>query len=95
MTASDGTLQHVKTLMIYITDVNEKPFFTSATRSDDILENETSSRVVIAMDASDVDDDVLTYTIQGSTPADAPFIIDSSNGNENESIIYQLNIHQY
>ena len=81
VTASDGEFEDIQILTIYIDDVNEKPFFTAATTiGGDILESETTSRVVLDMDASDPEGDVLTYEITGSSPSGAPFTIDSSTG---------------
>ena len=80
VTASDGVLQDMKNLTITIDDVNEEPFFTVVTKLADIMENEITSRVVIDLDASDPENDVLFYKILGSSPFEAPFTIDSSNG---------------
>ena len=81
MTASDGDFEDVQNLTVNIDDVNEEPFFTTSTTiGGDILESETTSRVVLDMDASDPEGDVLTYEITGSSPSGAPFTIDSSTG---------------
>ena len=80
MTASDGTLEDVRNLTIHIADINEKPSFTVVTKLGDILESELTSRAVLNMEASDPENDVLTYTILGSNPSGAPFVIDSTNG---------------
>ena len=80
MTASDGVLEDIKPLAIYIANVNEKPYFAATQQLGDILETETKSRVVLDMDGSDPENDVLSYEIIGSTPSGAPFTIDSING---------------
>ena len=80
VTASDGTLQDVRHLTIYIDNVNETPVITAAVKLGDVLESETTSRVVIDMDASDEDGDVLNYKITGANPSGAPFTIDNGNG---------------
>ena len=79
--ASDAEFENVNNLTINIADVNEKPFFTASTKLGDILEDETISRVVLTMDASDPDSDVLTYNILTTEPFGAPFTIDNFNGN--------------
>ena len=81
VTVSDGVFQHVNNLTINIDNVNEGPSFTSINKHTAILENETNSRIAIDMDASDPENDVLTYQILGSNPSGPPFTIDSSNGN--------------
>ena len=80
VTASDGVLEDIKLLAIYIDNVNEKPYFVATPQLGDILETETKSRVVLDMDGSDPENDVLSYEIIGSSPSGAPFTIDSING---------------
>ena len=80
VTTSDGEFEDVKNLTIYINDVNEEPFFIAVKKLGDVLENETTSRVVIDVDASDPDGNVLNYQLIGSNPSGAPFTIDNKNG---------------
>ena len=80
MTASDGVLEDIKLLAIYIDNVNEKPYFAATQQLGDILETETKSRVVLDMDGSDPENDILKYEIIGSSPSGAPFAIDNING---------------
>ena len=70
----------MKNLTIYVDDINEEPFFTAVKKLGDVLESETTSRVVIDMDASDPDRDVINFKITGSNPSVAPFTIDNGNG---------------
>ena len=79
--ASDAGFENVNNLTINIADVNEKPFFTASTKLGEILEDETIPRVVLNMNASDPDNDVLTYNILTTEPFGAPFTIDNFNGN--------------
>ena len=83
VTTSDGEFEDVKNLTIYVDDINEEPFFTAVKKLGDVLESETTSRVVIDMDASDPDGDVLNFKITGSNPSVAPFTIDNGNGEFN------------
>ena len=80
VTASDGMHQDVGHLTIHIDNVNETPVITAAIKMGDVLESETTSRVVIDMDASDPDGDVPNYEITGSNPSGAPFTMDNGNG---------------
>ena len=88
MTASDGEFEDVKNLSITIGDINEKPFFISTNKVGNILENDTSHHVVLDLDASDPDGDILKYKISGSNPSGAPFTINQDNG----KYCYQLNL---
>ena len=90
--ASDGEFGDVKNLTIYIADVNEKPFFTASTTAGEILEDETISRVVLNMAASDPDNDVLTYTILTTEPFGSPFVINSINGKVYSFNRYKMNL---
>ena len=80
MTASDGEFEDVKMLTINIADINEKPFFVATNKVGSVMENDTTPHVVLDLDATDPDSDVLTYKISGSNPSGAPFIIDNHNG---------------
>ena len=80
VTVSDGELQDVKYLTVHIDDVNEAPLITASTKLGDVLENEITPRVVVDMDASDPENDVLTFKITNVNPAETAFTIDSSNG---------------
>ena len=91
VTASDAVFQDVKNLTIYIDDVNEEPFFTAVNKLKDVAENETTSRVVLDMDASDPENDVLTYDILESYPTGILFSIDSSNG----KFLFQILLYNY
>ena len=91
VTASDAVFQDVKNLTIYIDDVNEEPFFTAVNKLIDVAENETTSRVVLDMDASDPENDVLTYDILESYPTGILFSIDSSNG----KCLFQILLYNY
>ena len=80
VTASDGALSDVQTLIVYVEDVNEVPVITAVNNLGDISENEATSRVAVKVDALDPDGDVLIYKLTGSIPAGAPFTIQNSNG---------------
>ena len=80
VTVSDGELQDVKYLTIHIDDVNEAPLITASTKLGDVLENEITPRVVVDMDASDPENDVLTYKITNVNPTETAFTMDSSDG---------------
>ena len=80
VTVCDGELQDVKYLTIHIDDVNEAPIITASTKLGDVLENEITPRVVVDMDASDPENDVLTYKITNVNPTETAFTMDSSNG---------------
>ena len=80
MTAHDGESEDVQLLTIYVDNVNEKPYFTPVQNLDNILETETTSRVVLSVEALDPENDVLSYELMVSKPPGAPFTIDSMHG---------------
>ena len=95
VTASDGEFTDIQLLSIFISDVNEKPYFTGAHQFGDILESETAARVVLDIAASDQENDVLTYEILSSIPPGAPFTIDSSKGNLHIPFCNEITIGDY
>ena len=80
VTAHDGEFEDVQRLTIYVDNVNEKPYFIPVRNLANVLETETTSRVVLSADALDPETDVLNYEIIGSIPSGAPFSIDNNNG---------------
>ena len=80
VSAYDGEFKDTQFLEINVADVNENPYFTAAHQLGDILETETISRVILKMDSSDPENDVLTYNILGSVPTGPSFTIHSSHG---------------
>ena len=80
ITATDSEFDDVQNLTVYIEDVNEKPYFTGFIKLGDVLENETISRLIIDTEASDPENDLLTYTILETHPPGAAFTIDINNG---------------
>ena len=68
------------TLTVNIDDVNEAPYVTSSDHNVDVSEDEVNNIIVMDVDASDPDSDVLDYQITNEDPSGAPFIIDTSTG---------------
>ena len=75
----DG-LTAVQVVTINILDVNEAPYVTSSDHDVDVSEDEVNNIIVMDVDASDPDSDVLDYQITNEDPSGAPFIIDTSTG---------------
>ena len=69
-----------ETLTVNIDDVNEAPYVTSSDHDVDVSEDEVNNIIVMDVDASDPDSDVLDYQITNEDPSGAPFIIDTSTG---------------
>ena len=63
-----------------MTDVNESPIITSTNHQANVPENEVTSQILADVDASDPEKDILDYQITATTPAGAPFTIDTSSG---------------
>ena len=63
---SDGTLYDVNYLYINITDVNEAPVIWNLAHEMDV--NETETGLLFAVNATDPDGDVLTYTVRVIRP---------------------------
>ena len=82
MTAYDGEFNHVQNLVIYIADVNEKPFFNDVYKIGNILESETTLRVIMDLVALDQEEDTLSYEIIGSNPSGTHFSINATNGRQ-------------
>ena len=84
----DG-LTAVQVVTINVLDVNEAPYVTSSDHDVDVSEDEVNNIIVMNVDASDPDSDVLDYQITNEDPSGAPFIIDTSTGIAfNNQIIY-------
>ena len=75
LTASDGANQASQDLVITIADVNEAPSFASASVETSSVENNANFAYSVAA-ASDVDQDPLTYYLDGADSAD--FDLDAS-----------------
>ena len=75
LTASDGANQASQDLVITIADVNEAPIFASASVETSSVENNANFAYSVAA-ASDVDQDPLTYYLDGADSAD--FDLDAS-----------------
>ena len=71
-----------ETLTVDIDDVNEAPYVTSSVHDVDVSEDEVNNIIVMDVDASDPDSDVLDYQITNEDPSGAPFIIDTSTGDD-------------
>ena len=84
VTVSDPNgLDTTQDVTIDVTDVNESPVITSTIHQADIPESEVTSQVVVDVDASDPENDILDYQITSTSPTGAPFTIDSSSGKIN------------
>ena len=72
LTASDGANQASQDLAITIADVNEAPSFASASVETSSVENNANFAYSVAA-ASDIDQDPLTYYLDGADSADFDF----------------------
>ena len=77
-TVDDGYNSSSLSLLVLIRDVNEAPTIDAVLDLGPLYENETLQRVVADVDATDVDGDILTYSIIVSRPDSYSFIISAS-----------------
>ena len=81
VTVSDPNGLHAtQDVTMDVTNVNESPIITSTNHQANVPENEVTSQIVADVDASDPENDILDYQITATTPAGAPFTIDTSSG---------------
>ena len=63
-----------------IDDVNEAPVITSTVHTASVPEDQVNSILMVDIDASDPDADILSYQITNMQPTGGPFAIDNTNG---------------
>ena len=79
VTVSDGFLEDMENLTVYITDHNENPVFFNLPDTVSISEHYTGD--VLAVDAADPESTPLTYSLSSDPGSgDLLFSIDSSSG---------------
>ena len=79
--ASDGEMAASIIINITITDVNEPPDFDNLPGTASVAESENTTVELFTVSGRDVDaDDVLSYAIVNTEPANGPFSIESTTG---------------